>query len=268
MSNRLPGIVCTFFLVASLALAPAPALAVIAKPTPLKAIFADATHIAAAKVESVEPDRPAMKLMLTDDLKGAAGDREILINLTGNPTGAQPSGPRDVTDRVAAGMQAVVFFVEGGAPFALVFIEGSWYRIAKSGGKAWPYLYGEFYLRRTFKGGSAELKQAVLDIKAGKEGPDLDPSAEPGLGAALPGVTAAPLNIAAGVKDAAKDGGGKDGAAKATSGATKTKDAKPASGGSAKPQEKGDGSLFKIVGGIVIAAGVALLVYVFAIRKK
>ncbi len=248
-------------------------LAVIATPMPLKSIYADATHIAAAKVESVDPARPSMKLVLTEDLNGAAPEREILVNLTGNPNGKPlPSSPRDVTDRVKADMQAVVFFVDSPSnPFALVYVEGSWYRIAKNsdGGKAWPYLYGEIYLRRTFKGTTAELKQALLDIKAGKPSPAYDTSEKPGLGPALPGVTAAPLLVAA--KDA-KDAKVEVPVAPAKDSAAALKDkaaAKDAPAKDAKPAAKSDdGGISKIVGGIVIVAGIALLVYVFVIRKK
>lgn len=253
-------------------------LAVFAKPTPLKSILMDSKHIAVARVESVDPARPSMKLVLIEDITGAAPEREVPINLTGDPNGKPlPSSPRDVTDRVKADMQAVVFFVDDlSNPFALIYVEGSWYRISRNAGdKAWRYLYPEVYLRRTFKGTTAEMKQAVLEVKDGKANPPFDLSEKPGLGPALPGVTAAPLLIP--VKNEAKDGTdkapsepakdsvAKDISAKDAAKSTAPKDAKSAGKPAPKPESSG---AFRIVGGIVIVAGIALLVYVFVIRKK
>ena len=252
----------------------AAALAVFAKPTPLKSIVADSGHIAVARIESVDPSRPSMKLVLIEDVVGAVAERDIPVLLEGSPNGKPlPSSPHDVTDRVKAGMQAIVFFVEGSNPFALIYVEGSWYRISRNAGdKAWKYLYPEIYLRRTFKGTTAEMKQAVLDVKDGKANPPYDANEKPGLGAALPGVTATPLLIPVKNDDKvetppapAKDSATKDSSPKDASKPAAPKDAKSAAKPAPKPES---GGMFRIVGGVVIVAGIALLVYVFVIRKK
>ena len=276
----------TLAMVSALAFAASPSPAVVAVPITVKKLHDGSTHVAAAKVDLVDPARPALKLTITDDLKGALAEREILVNLTGNLNGDPPSRPTDVTERIAAGMTAIVFVAEDkdkpANTTAMIYCEGSWLRIARNpdGGKAWPYLFGEFYFRQAFSGTTAQLKQALDDIKAGGKGPDVNASEKAGLGSPLPGVTPTPLTIPpdpaakpkdksappAADKDKTKDAGAKDSTSK-TSAKVVAKDGKPAA--APKPAAKSDdGGLFKIVGVIVMVAGVALLVYVFVIRKK
>src|SRR5436190_213031 len=54
--------------------------AVIKADTPLKAIEGDSTYILVGKVEQYFPDKPAMLVTVTEDIKGKAPFRQLPIN--------------------------------------------------------------------------------------------------------------------------------------------------------------------------------------------
>jgi len=180
----------TFFVAAALILTAvaSPAEAVITRLTPLKAIIDDSDFIVVLKVDSIDPARPSMTLTLGDVIKGETAMKSMAVLLKGDSEG----NPKQVLDRVAAGHSMVVFITElPDRRLALAFSNGSWFQIVGQldGDKLrWEFTHGEPYLRRTFKGSTDEIKQAVVAyVTEKKEPPPVSGDEKPGLGPVLPG---------------------------------------------------------------------------------
>src|SRR5207245_3536639 len=90
--------------------------------------------------------------------------------------------------RLAADLPVVVFVNQRGKRYeAFVFSNGTWFQaighIDKEDKIRWAFTHCEPYLRRTFKGTTAELRQTVIDGLSGKKAPpEPDPKEPPGLG--------------------------------------------------------------------------------------
>lgn len=184
-----PGAVALFAL---LLCAPA-ARAVITVLTPLGALLESETYIFVAKVEKLDPDnkeRPLAVFKFDRKLKGDAPPFERLaVNMTGDDEGKKAGDTRTVFDRLDDTRELVFFVRKQGKLYnAKVFVEGSWFSVygqLDADGKTvrWAFLHGEPYLRRTFKGTSAEMVKAVEDAVAKKgKPPEPDEKEKPGYG--------------------------------------------------------------------------------------
>ena len=169
-----------------------PAGAVITRLTPLREILAGETFIFRAKVETLDPSRPAAILTVDEDLKGKAPFRKLPVNLTGDSEGQKEKHPAQLVRRLACGLPVLVFTSpdkRGRRYTAFGYTNGTWFQMighvdAKDPAAVrWAFTHCEPYLRRTFKASTAELEQVIRDgLGNKKRPPDPDPNEKPGLG--------------------------------------------------------------------------------------
>jgi outer membrane protein assembly factor BamB len=163
-----------------------PADAFIEHKVLLKDLIRDCEYIFRAKVESVDPARPAMVVVVESDLKGKFPSRRLPINLTGDKEKHTP----ELLKRVAADVPLICFDVfEKNQHMLLAFTNGTWFQVigTPDGDRIrWAFTHCEIYLRRTFHGTTEELDQIVRDALAGKKAPPpYDPKVKPGFGPEL-----------------------------------------------------------------------------------
>lgn len=154
--------------------------AVITVLTPLAGILESDTYIFVAKADKLDPDnkdRPTATFKLDKKLKGEPPFDRIPVNMTGDDDAKKAGDTKTVFDRLD-GTREVVFFVrkQGKLYNAKAFVEGSWFSLygtLDADGKTvrWAFLHGEPFLRRTFKGTSAELVKIIEDARANKAKP-------------------------------------------------------------------------------------------------
>ena len=169
-----------------------PAPAVILKLTPLKEVLDGEQLIFVATVEKLDPDKPAVVLKVAEKLKGEAPFETLPVNLTGDAEAKKGGHTKVILDRLDPARKVVVFATKDGATYhAMAFTEGTWFSLRGAvgdDGKAvrWAFLHAEPYLRRTFKGTTAELKKVVEDGLAGKAvPPEPNPKEPAGYGPAV-----------------------------------------------------------------------------------
>jgi outer membrane protein assembly factor BamB len=185
-SSWAPIIVSALFLAQA-----SPARAVITALTPLSAIVDKEEFIFIAKVKEILPDKPGLVLVFDENLKGKASFDRLPINLTGDTEAKKGKHTEVLLDRVDKDLPIIVVTTKrGGRYIAFGFTNGTWFqmagRIENENGKEvvrWNFLHCEPYLRRTFKGTTAELKQIILDGVAKKKAPPApNDKEEPGFG--------------------------------------------------------------------------------------
>ena len=180
------------FLTLAFFLLPASAArAVITASTPLKQQVDGGHFIFIAKVQEVLPDKPAMVLTRAENLKGEAPFERMPINLTGDDEAAKGKHTQVILDRVEKDLPILIFANKRGKKYyAFCYTNGTWFqmegRVEEQEGKElvrWSFLHGEPYLRRTFKGSTAELKKIIVDsVKDKKEPPAPNDKEQPGFG--------------------------------------------------------------------------------------
>jgi len=174
-----------------LLLAETPAHAFITTLTPLQDILKQSKFIVTAKVESVDADKPALVLVVDEDLKGKISLRKLPVLLKGDAEAKKRDHVPQILKRVAPKLQLVLFLLKQDKKYtALAYTNGTWFQIIgveSDGAVRWSFTHGEPYLRKTFKGSTAELKQTVVDGLAGKkEPPKPDSKEKPGFGPESP----------------------------------------------------------------------------------
>src|SRR5206468_11723030 len=91
--------------------------------------------------------------------------------------------PAQLLTRLRSGLPVLVFAsTRGPRTGAFFYTDGTWFQVqgTRDGDSVrWALLRGEPYLRRTFKGTTAELKQVVTDALAGKKAPPEPNEKEP-----------------------------------------------------------------------------------------
>ena len=169
-----------------------PAPAVILKLVPLKEVLEKEELIFVASVDKVDPDKPAVVFKFEEKLKGEIPFEKIPVNLTGDTEAKKGDHTKVMFDRLEPGRKLIVFTTKEDKLYsAFVFMEGTWFQIQgtlDADGKTvrWSFLHCEPYLRRTFKGTTAELKKVVEDGLAKKaEPPKPNPDEKPGYGEPL-----------------------------------------------------------------------------------
>ncbi len=158
---------------------------------PLQEILKQSTFIATAKVESVDSDKPELVLVLDEDLKGKLPHRRLAILLKGDIEAKKRNHVPQILKRIAPKLPVLLFLLQQDKKYtALAYTNGTWFRIIgmeSEGGYRWNFTHGEPYLRKTFKGTTAQLKQVVLDGLSGKKDPPKpDAKEQPGFGPEVP----------------------------------------------------------------------------------
>jgi outer membrane protein assembly factor BamB len=171
-----------------------PAFAVISRPTPLAGVIKESQFIFTAKVDKLAPDKPGVVLVVDEDLKDKAPFRRLPVNLTGDADAARDGHTAKLLKRLAPKLPLVVFAYtsQQGSYLAFAYTNGTWFQMkgekaANSETVRWAFTHAEPYLRRTFKDGTADLRQLIVDTLAGKKTPPApDLKVEPGFGPEVP----------------------------------------------------------------------------------
>jgi outer membrane protein assembly factor BamB len=165
------------------------AQALIGKPPPLSDVLEGSQLILTAKVDTLDPDKPAMVLTADEDLKGKAPFRKLLVSLKGDSEAEKDKQTAKLLKRLAPGLPLVLFVNERGKNYiTFAYTNGTWFQLLgaradDSDSVRWRFTHCEPYLRRTFKDSTADMRQTVADGLADKKKPpDPDPKVEPGLG--------------------------------------------------------------------------------------
>lgn len=173
--------------VLGLLLAATPGQALITRLTPLRDVLHESTFIASATVESVDAAKPALVLVVDEDLKGKLPPRKLAVLLKGDAEAKKNKHIPQILKRVAPKLPLMLFVLQRGKQYtAFAYTNGTWFQITgieADGQVRWSFTHGEPYLRKTFKGRTAELKQIVQDSLAGKKKPpEPDTKEKPGFG--------------------------------------------------------------------------------------
>jgi outer membrane protein assembly factor BamB len=128
-------------------------------------------------------------LTFDEDLKGKFPFKRLPINLTGDSYAEEKKQRPMLLKRVAPKVPVVVFVTQKGKNYnAFVYTNGTWFQL--TGEKPddadtvrWAFTHIEPYLRRTFKGTTAEMKETLTDAISGKKKPpEPNMKEEPGVG--------------------------------------------------------------------------------------
>jgi outer membrane protein assembly factor BamB len=140
------------------------------------------------KVEKVYPDKPALVLKVDEQLKGKAPFTRLPISLKGDSEAKKYNHTAQLQKRLAAQMPVILFVNKRNENLyiAFAFTNGTWFQLKGRKNDAnisWAFTHCEPYLRRTFAGTTAELRQIIVDGLSGKKKPP-EPNAKekPGLG--------------------------------------------------------------------------------------
>lgn len=185
-----------FFVVFVLAITSArPAMAVIQVELPLDEVIrgkrlvdgstSGTEFVFVAKVTKLDPERPTMVLVPSEELRGKPPFERLPVNL-------KASGEKEDTakllKRVADDLPVVVFVTKpaDGKYQALAYTNGTWFSlIGYIDGEAvrWSFVQCEPNFRRTFRGTTDELTKTVkLALARKQKPPELDKTVAPGLG--------------------------------------------------------------------------------------
>jgi outer membrane protein assembly factor BamB len=166
-----------------------PAQALITRLTPLKDVVEESQFILTVKVESVDADKPAMVLTVDEQLKGKVPFKKLAVHLKGDAEAIKGKQTPDLVKRVAPKLPLVLFVSQRDTTFiGFACTNGTWFQMTgikddDSDMVRWSFTHLEPYLRRTFKGTTAQLQKAVSDYLNDKKPlPEVDPKEKPGLG--------------------------------------------------------------------------------------
>lgn len=170
------------------------AWAVIMVLLPLQDVVRTSQYIVVAKVEKFYPEKPAMLLHVDEDLKGKTPFRKLGVHLKGDSEAEKAMHVPQLLKRLGPDLPLILFVEDkknksDNKLMALAYTNGTWMQLVgdRSGDTVvWSLTHGEPYLRRTFKGTTAELRTTLIDVLAGKKRPPaIDKKTEPGFGPEL-----------------------------------------------------------------------------------
>lgn len=178
-----------------------PATAVIESPLPMKRILKDTQFIFTAKVTTFDKEKGLAIFTVQENLKGKVPFKQMSLPLPPDKEGVRENNrPSFLVKRLAADLPVVWFGDYGRSPAfdkvreegmtLFLYTNGTWAQLAgtaKAGGEetkiAVRFHHYEPFLRRTFKGPTAEMRQVIIDGLAGtKEPPAYDAKEPAGLG--------------------------------------------------------------------------------------
>jgi outer membrane protein assembly factor BamB len=164
-----------------------PAGAVIEKVPALKDVLADAQYIFTVKVDALDADKPSVVFAVAEDLKDKAEFRRLAVNLKGDAEAEKNKHTPQLLKRLAPDLPLVIFVIRREKSYVTFgYTNGTWFQmrgVTDGDAVRWSFLHCEPYLRRTFKGSTAELKQVVVDGLSGKkQPPEPELKEKPGLG--------------------------------------------------------------------------------------
>ena len=152
---------------------------------PLKAVLDGKTFIFVTRVEQLDAGKATMVLTIGDMLKGDFPHRKLIVDLRGDAIAQKDKQSPQLIERLAPNLELVVFGMTAGTQTTLyAFTNGTWFQLNERGDSSnYSFIHFEPYLRRTFNGTTAELKQVVADGLSGKkEPPPVDANEPPGIG--------------------------------------------------------------------------------------
>ncbi|MBA4191581.1 MAG: hypothetical protein C0467_26680 [Planctomycetaceae bacterium] len=179
----------TLLLLPALLLTATQASAVIKKLTHLDEVLESQKFIFVASVEKVDPDKPSATFKVEKKLKGEPPFERIPVNMTGDDDAKKAGDTKTILERLDPSRKVVIFAIkQNGLYEAMAFVEGSWFSLQGTPDPEtktirWAFLHGEPFLRRTFKGTTAEMVKVIEDGLAKKAKPPMaDENEKPGFG--------------------------------------------------------------------------------------
>src|SRR5580698_885354 len=181
-----------FLALALLALTAGQAGAVIMKLTPLAEVLETEDFIFVGVADKIDAAKPSVTFKFEKNLKGEAPFERLPVNMTGNAEAVKNNDTKTILERLDNTRKVVFFVSKRGKKYnAMAFVEGSWFSMQGTQDDTdkvvrWAFQNGEPFLRRTFKGTSAELIKAVEDGLAKKAKPPApDEKEKPDYGPAI-----------------------------------------------------------------------------------
>lgn len=172
-----------------------PANAYIQAEISMKQVFAQTQFIFTAKVEAFDAEKRTAVFTVDEHLKGKVTFQKLHMALAADKeTAREYNKPSYLLKRLAA-KQTVVFFADAkegafapirrGNLVLFLYTKGTWVQFAavteeKQSSLPIAFHHFEPYLRRTFKGTTAEMRQVIIDGLSGKEAPPPYDPKEPG----------------------------------------------------------------------------------------
>jgi outer membrane protein assembly factor BamB len=163
--------------------------AVITAKTPLKAIVGSSTYIFVGKVEKFFPEKPAMVVAITEEIKGKAPFRQLPINCkVADEKAFKANKIEPLLKRFGPDLEMVFFLApRDGGYITFGFTNGTWFQLegtlVEKDRAVFSLHSAEPYFRKTFKGTTQEMGKLLKDFFASKTPlPPVDDKAEPGFG--------------------------------------------------------------------------------------
>ena len=165
--------------------------AVITAKTPLNAIAGSMSYIVVGKVEKFFPDKPAMLVAITEDIKGKAPFRQLPINCNVADEKAYKENKIEPLMKRFGPDLDIIFFLapprDDGSITTFGFTNGTWFQLhgtlVEKDKVVFSLHSAEPYFRKTYKGTTEELRDLLKKYVAKKAKlPAVDDKEEPGFG--------------------------------------------------------------------------------------
>jgi PQQ-like domain len=160
---------------------------------PLEALATDSDFIFVAKVEKIDAQAPLVVLAVQEDIRGKVPSRRLAVNFKGDEEAKKLGHVPQLLKRLAPDLRVVVTVTKREKVYqTFVYTNGTWFQMlgqetGNDSGIAWTLMHGEPFLRRTFKGTTAEMRQLMIDGVAGKgKLPAFNKKEPPGFGPEIP----------------------------------------------------------------------------------
>lgn len=174
-----------------------PAGAVIEAVSPMKEILRHTEFIFTANVETFDKEKGLVVLTVQENHKGKVPFKQLELPLPPDKEGMRENNrPSFLAKRLAVNLPVVIFADNGRSKAfdkvrpegmtLFLYTNGTWAQIAghaKLEGQTKMTLrfhHYEPYLRRTFKGSTAEMRQVIIDGLSGQKEPPAPDVKEPG----------------------------------------------------------------------------------------
>src|SRR5262249_22198305 len=122
-----------------------------------------------------------------ENLKGKAPIEKLPVLFKGDAEAKKGDHIPKILKRVAPKLPLVLFVLQRQKRYtAFAYTNGTWFQmvgVEADGRVRWSLTHGEPYLRKTFKGGTADLRRIIVDSLSGKsKPPEPDTKEKPGFG--------------------------------------------------------------------------------------